>query len=893
MNATAQQTTSAAPQPDAPVQEVLAAVRTGRTARLPGLLRPLDRAQRTVLLAELKVLRAGLRSRGWANWQERDLVNPALVVAGAGCTTGAAAAASWIAARDLRRWRPLPAAVLLDVLSDREPRWLGDLAHRLAARAATAEQDYPLIRMLVGIAGCAMPAGDGCLEGWAASLSVQHTSLVDALRQDPYTAELVPRLFETAEPVASFSWSGDASGRYHWPTALAAVAAEGLVDRAALLDGCTARLLRGGTAPHLKPYLAILQAMDLTAEEERERAADWIALAADAPAAVAGHAQQVLARLAAAGGLAARLLAEMSLTVLFRPEKKLVRAQLVLLGRELVRDPDAAPDLLPVLGEAFGHTDTDIQERALKLAAVHLVAAPDVRAELAERAHLLSPLHRARAVEVLGPDAAPVDDDLPYREILPPPPAQVPLAPAPESVEETVELVAAVLNSRTASVEEFERALDGLVRHTRRDRAALAAALRPALAGRWWLDPEQSRYYTTELAGIEGVAAAVLDARPGEPPHPPQPALASWRSECHHPAFHVAAHARLAEAARHVTDRPLPFLLAFPTHTNGSLDPHTLVERLATYARLGENPGPADFAQALLRTRREPAAVAAAAALGTPEGDRLAAWLGEAGLPATVTRRTAPAVTRHYDTWPEHLVLDTGERPAVLRGFPEPFRELGKARTAAGRCWDGEGDGESALVCALPQDRETLAAWSLPVVTACALREGRGGTAVLPLLAAAGGPAGPALHLALATGLGARHAEDRLRAVDALLTLAARGELDSVRLGSDIGEQLALGTVKSNRLADSLRTAAATGACTTTWSVLAATLPTLLTGPADPRGAGELVEMAADCVERSGAAAPYPDGLAAVAARGGRSRLVTQAVRLGKALDRNRESTGA
>ncbi|MFE3285287.1 DUF6493 family protein, partial [Streptomyces sp. NPDC059233] len=849
MNATAHQTTAPAPQPDAPAPEILAAVRAGRVNALPGLLRPLDRQQRRELLAELKALRADLRAQGWDNWRARDLASRGLVVAGAACSTGAAATASWIAARDLRRWQALPTGILLDVLSDREPRLLGDLAHRLAARAATAEQDYRLIRELVELAGCAMPTTDGCLEGWASSLPSQRIPLVDVLRKDPYTAQLVPCLFETAEPIASLNWLGEPTGPYHWPTALAALVEEGFLDRAALLDGCTARLLRGGTAPHLKPYLAILQALNPTAQEERERAADWIALAADAPSAVAGHAQQVLARLAAAGGLTPGLLAEMSSTVLFRPEKKLVRAQLVLLGRELVRDPAAAPELLPVLGEAFGHTDTDIQERALKLAAAHLVADPDVRAELAVQAHLLSPLHRARAVEVLGPAAAPAADAAPYREILPPPPAQVLLAPAPESVEETVELVAAVINSRSASVEEYERALDGLVRHAHRDRTALAAALRPALAGRWWLDPAQSRHHTHDLPGIEHVAAAVLDVHPATPIHAPRTPLASWRSDCHHPAFHVAAHARLAEAARHIADRPLPFLLALPTHTSGSLDPWTLIERLAAYARLGATPGPADFAQALLRTRRDPAAIPAASALGTPEGDRLAAWLGEDGRPAAVTRRTAPARARHYDVWPEHLTLDTGERPTVLHGFPEAFRELGQARTATGRCWDGDGD--ASLVAALPEDRETLAAWSLPGITSCALHEGRGGTAVLPLLAAAGGPAGPTLHLAVATGLGARYAEDRLRAVDALLALAARGELDAVRLGTDLGEQLTLDTVKPNRLADSLRTAAATGACATTWAVLAAALPALLTGTADPRGTGELLEIAAECVEQS------------------------------------------
>ncbi|MFE1805561.1 DUF6493 family protein [Streptomyces sp. NPDC059533] len=891
MNATAHQTP--APQPDAPAPEILAAVRAGRVNALPGLLKPLDRQQRRELLAELKTLRADLRSQGWDNWRERDLASRGLVVAGAACSTGAAATASWMAARDLRRWQALPTGVLLDVLSDREPRLLGDLAHRLAARAATAEQDYRLIRELVGLAGCAMPTTDGCLEGWASSLPSQRIPLVDALRKDPYTAQLVPCLFETTEPIAALNWLGEPTGPYHWPTALSTLTEEGLLDRTALLDGCTARLLRGGTAPHLKPYLTILQALNPTAREERERTADWIALAADAPSAVAGHAQQVLARLAAAGGLTPGLLAEMSSTVLFRPEKKLVRAQLVLLGRELVRDPAAARELLPVIGEAFGHPDTDIQERALKLAAAHLVPDPEVHAELAFQAHLLSPLHRSRAVELLGPDAAPAADTTPYREILPPPPAQVPLAPAPDSVEETVELVAAVINSRSASVEEYERALDGLVRHAHRDRAALAAALRPALAGRWWLDPVQSRHYTSELPGIEHVAAAVLDARPGRSARP-SGALASWHSECHHPAFHVAAHARLAEAARYVADGPLPFLLAFPTHTSGSLDPRTLIERLTAYARLGASPGPVDFAQALLRTRRDPTAIPAASALGTPEGDRLAAWLGEDGLPAAVTRRNAPARARHFDVWPEHLTLDTGERPTVLRGFPEPFRALGQARrTATGRCWDGDGVGDAALVAALPEDRETLAAWSLTAITSCALHDGRGGTAVLPLLAAAGGPAGPALHLAVATGLGARHAEDRLRAVDALLALAARGELDAVRLGTDLGEQLALGAVKPNRLADSLRTAAATGACTTTWAVLAAALPALLTGTAEPRGTGELLEIAADCVEQSLVTSPHPDGLAAAAARGGRSRLVTQAVRLGKALDRNGESVAA
>ncbi|MEU2827509.1 DUF6493 family protein [Streptomyces lavendulae] len=872
--------------------DLLAAVREGRTAELPALLGPLDRDRRKALLAGLKELRGELRAAGWARWQERDLMNPALLVAGAGCHTGAAAAAAWLGARDLRSWRQPPTDLLLDVLADRDPKWLGDLAHRLAARSATAEQDYPLISALVRLAGCPMPTTDGCVEGWAAAVGASPTPLATALREDPYATALVPRLFETAEPVRALAGRCDPDHPHHWPAALAALAEDGHVDRAALLDGCTARLLRGGKPAQLKPYQAVLQGLRPTGAEEGERAADWIALTADAPSPVAGQAQQTLARLAAAGRLTPRLLAEMSAAALFRPEKKLVRAQLVLLGKELRRDPSAAPELLPVLGDAFGHPDTDIQERALNLAAAHLTDDPALRAALADQAPLLSPAHRGRAAELFGASATGAEDAEPYREILPPPPVPVPVAPAPETVAETVELVAALVNSRTVNLDEFERALDGLVRHSHRDRAALAEALGPALAGRWWLDPEDSRYYTTsvQLPGLEQVAAAVLGARPAREVHPPH---VSRPSDCHHTGLRLAHHARLTEAARRITDRPLPFLLATPTAQTGSLDPEVLVARLAEYHRLGESPAPADFAQALLRVRRDPAAVPGAAALGTPEGDRLAAWLGRGGEGALVTRRVAPAMGYRYTEEPERIVLDTGARPEVLRDFPNPFRELARPRDAAERCWDSGDD--LALIAVLPEDRETLSAWWLPALTACAVHGGRGGAAVLPRLAAAGGPAGPALHLVIAVGLGARHPEDRLTAVDALLTLAARGELDGVRLGTDLAELLGLGTVKSNRLADSLRTAAATGAHATTWAVLASALPALLTGTGTGTGVGtgELLALAADCVEQSGAASPEPAGLAAAAAGTGRSRLVTQSARLREALRRNRRAAEA
>ncbi|MYV56786.1 hypothetical protein GT042_30615, partial [Streptomyces sp. SID3212] len=167
----------------------------------------------------------------------------------------------------------------------------------------------------------------------------------------------------------------------------------------------------------------------------------------------------------------------------------------------------------------------------------------------------------------------------------------------------------------------------------------------------------------------------------------------------------------------------------------------------------------------------------------------------------------------------------------------------------------------------------------------------------LPLGAEAGGPAGPALRLAVAYGLGARHPGDRLAAVDALLVLAAQGELDGPQLGRDMAMLTISGTVKLNRLADSARTAAATGAYRTVWSVLGAALSDLLADTSRP-GLGDLLSVAAECAERGAVAGAVPGttgstgtgadpgirGLAEVAARGGSSRLTAQAARLLNAL---------
>ncbi|KUN16897.1 hypothetical protein AQJ23_42790 [Streptomyces antibioticus] len=871
---------------------LMEAVRAGRTGELPGLLDGMTDAERRAVFPELKELRKELRADRWSVQAGRAY--PSLHVAGAACQTGAAAVANWLAAADMS-WRQAPPAVLIDVLADRESDWLADVVHRLAQRPPRAEVPYALMAGLVRLAACRVPTTPAYVEGWVqhiGSVWQRGDTLLARLRKDPHLPQLVAALFETDDIGGTLQWPAE-EGPDSWTGALAQLTAEGALERGAMVRACVSRLLRGGSAADHRGFLRLLKALALTRGEERERTAEWLALAADAPSVVAGYAQSVLGGLALEGELPARQLAEMSGAVLFRTEKKLVRAQLVLLGKVMAREAATADELLPAAAQAFGHEDSDVQERALKLVERHLKkAGPGTRKELASAAEQLIPTLHTRAVASLG--AAPAAmGPLVYEEALPPVPEPVRLAPAPASVAELAEEVGASLVSG-GDVAAFERTLDGLVRHAHDDREVLVEALGPAVARVWWVTADDERVRESTyfdhynhlhlvLASLLGkvrtaaLRAAVVQGTTGQ--------------TCVHSALDRAFRARIAEVAYRMRTDPLPFLLSTPTCSTGLLEPDELVERLIEYRRLGARPSDADFAQALLRVRlgdRAAAASAAerAAALGTEEGDRLAQWLTSGGPQLPVGRRR----TAHA-----RVLVECDQLEELQDDFPREFRPLGQPVSVYRErwyCYHWDDAIRPHWLAVLPERRELVAARMLRDLSTVAVEDTRGAAAVLPLLAESGGEAGDAVHLCVAYGLGARHEEDRLAAVDALLVLAARGQLDAALLGADLGQLIRDGAVKPLRLADSLRTAAATGANATIWGMLRHTLPLLLGdlaagGPdgqaARSRGLGELLAVAAECAERSGARGELPH-LAGAAARRGSSRLVTQARRLQGAL---------
>ncbi|MEU9735344.1 DUF6493 family protein [Streptomyces sp. NPDC048002] len=863
------------------MSSLIETVRAGRIAETVSLLDGMTDGERRAFVPELRALRKELRPDRWSRWSRRVL--PALHLAGAACQTGAAAVADWLAAGDFA-WSPAPPVRLVDVLADRDTAWLADVTHRLARRPENARVPYELMSGLVRLSACPVPTTATYVRGWLMHIGgswVRSGPLADRLRQEPQLAELVAALFEIDEIGSVLGWlTGE--GRDSWHASLARLAEEGVLERKALLDGCVARLLRGGRASDVRAFLHLVRALEPTREEQRERVADWTALAGDAASPVAAHAQSVLAGLALDGELAPHRLAEMSQAVLFRTEKKLVRSQLVLLGKVLARDASATEVLLPALAQALAHPDSEIQERAVKLVERHApgTAETGIREELVSAAEQLTPALRARVAGALGVAPAPA---APYEESLPPAPVPERLAPAPESAAELAEEVGALLAAED-DVAAFERTLDGLVRHAHRDRDALREALAPVVGRLHWFSVDQVD--PGDFFGhrpLELVLAALLGRTA---PHGfrgiPQDPMS--RTDCVHAPLSRAFNARIWEVARLVSADPPPFLLATPSFGTGLLVPDELVSRLDTYRELGVTPAPVDFALALLRVgRRDRTAAGAAAeravALGTPEGDRLARWLTSGGpdLPAVRRRTAGPRV-----------LLEFSEVEELQRDFPPELRPLGRPVSVyreRWHCYHWDGAQRPHWAALLPERRELVAVRLLRDLSSTAVEDTRGAAAILPRLAESGGEAGPALHLGVAYGLGARHEADRLAAVDALLVLAAGGQLDTARLGGDLGGLMASGTVKPSRLVESVRTAAATGAEATVWEVLRHTLPAVLAEPAGartgppPRGLADLLALAADCAGRCGARGEVPQ-LAQTAERGGSSRLVAQARRL-------------
>lgn len=838
----------------------------------------------------------------------------ALFAARLGCQVTPEATAAWI--------RTYPYFTMdawtVDLLDLYPVAWRAELVAHLGERATTAGAVFAVTEHLVRDTGCPLPASHEFVLAWLsdrADNQERHSRVLggapgadflERLRADDFTPMLLP--LAVARP-----------GRlvFGWHTserpleALIGLAAEGVVDRdelihnlftdmvgdpphgtravitlealaltpaehagvarerAALVDHLLGRLLEDGTRTEIAPFLAFLGALASTPAEEALVVRDYLALL-DRSLPVATYAQEVLTGLDEAGLLEPELLTEACERVLLRPEKKLVRAQLGWLGRVARRDPARAGRALVDAAMTFGHREMTLQEQALKLVAQHLKAAGDsVLPELRTAAGQLSPGLSARGAELLG---TPQDTatEQPYADVLPavPEPRPVP-GPIATAAEVAQEVAAVVANDR--DVVAFERALDGLVRHAHLDRTALAEALKPVMRREPKSDVDwvQSDLYdvASALRGDEPRRRAVMMQRAVH-------VTRTGPSRTYSLAGSMLA-ARLTEAMEVIESGTQPFLLAVPTLATGALDAAVLVERISALDELGVTPAPVDLAQALLRVTPTPdeQVLRAAEALGSDAGQRLARWLREGG-PAHQDsepkgwphcKPPKPASQGWWTPARPGAVFDP-PLPPVAAALLGPYVGNRGLADPMAPCW----------VAQLPHHRDELMArdYFEPRTSQ------RGWPRNLPYVVESGGPAGYSVHLALAFGLIWQMESDAV--VDAVLVLAARGQLDAGLLGRQLEALLNHGWPHADKASDSLRAAAETGAYATVWSVLEAALPGLLR-ETPVRGTAHLLSLAVECASRCGAKGEITE-VTAVAARSASSQVVRNARLLRDAL---------
>ncbi|MEU5726470.1 DUF6493 family protein [Micromonospora sp. NPDC047738] len=839
----------------------------GKVPAVQAALVELDEAARRALGDEL-VAHVRRRRDHW--WSGRE--STALAVAAVGTLSTATKAAALLGRRSVWLGDADPEPVV-ETARQRGVTWLADLAYRLAERLRRNEpgEGWHFVAGLLVAEKAAPPTGDAFVAGWARAMwwrpgNRQRPPLLDRLRADPFLDVLLPRLFEVDGVGLELTAGGAGGDRQAVPQALAALAAEGRLDRSTLLDGVLGRLLRGDRPTALQPFLALHDLLAPAPAEVAARSAAYLRLLADAPGPVATTAQRTLRSLDVDVELESLL--DVSRAVLTRPEKALVRGQLSWLDRLARQRPDRAAEIAAVVAVAAEHPGADLRDRAAAIATRHG--------------------HRpaaAVAVPVAG-------DELP-------PPAPPAAAPPPiAEVDELVEEVSALLGGRWPALA-VERILDGLVRLATTDGDRLRAALLPVLQRQrvgaydhMWavFNLSVQLHWVLRAAADPADAAArrghwasmLTESRPR-----------TWRlfrrgpavDRARRPALTQLYCARLAEIGQRLDGRDDPGLLAAPTSATGALDPAALYERLAA---LGDRPvWRWDLTQALLRLPAvvdEPLA-ARAAALGTPAGDDLASWLRGDALPApaqqvvTVGRRDrSGSYDWGYDRLPVRRTLVATTPP---EGVADQLGLLTVTPRPVGQHHSGWDDLWPAV---LPGHRGLVAARLLRQIAETAQEDVREGATILPALAECTGAGGPALDLALAYGLCARHEVDRVATLDALLMLAAAGDLDAPAVGGHLGALAADGQVTLTRAATPLRDAVSAGARLSTWRLLAAALPPLLAAPTPPRGTPDLLTLAAETATATGVRIEVP-GLADVVARGGGSRLVTEARRLAAELD--------
>lgn len=889
-------------------QQLRTAVESADAKQVRALLAPYAPGELKHLVKELTTLRAELRREAPSEWSITRGLRATLMVAAMMCVQTPAQAATWLSRGPLFDG-------FADAVSDgvslltlrRDTGWLGELAIRLVERMRqTPDRDFwDFVDALAAVSEAQIPVNAGYAAGWLNAARWQRYStrtagvappLVDWLRGRRLLRECVLALFEFDGLGSDFVVYPGAARAHHdqWPSALTTLIDEGRLDRAELIEACTARLLRGDGTGSLRGHLTLFEALAPTPDEVRARLGTYQSMATSAASTVSKVAVRELRALDAAQPFDPTDFADFSAAMLTRTENGAVTAHLAWIDAVLKRDPGTAAILLPRIGDAFAHQAAAVQQRALRILAKHLAKADErALAELRLASQSLDPALKPEADALLAPagagagdGAAPGGGGVPTDVPIPfglPAYSPIPLPPLPATPEELLTAIAPSFARGAMDPLEVEQIMAAVAILSHRDRAGLAAVLRP-LAERHRPAGEGSlvRMSISELTVLPSALRSLFHAVLGEEVRKERVRV-DLRKQPQVPK--TALVLRIQELTDHLLHGPtVPVLLATPTEASGAIDPAVFEERAELYRRQGIALLPFDLEQARLRMappppeRRELLDALAAAEVGVP--------LEPLGMPA-VERRTTSA-------WPR-LTLPKRESPkaALSAMLYPPLVVDGKLRFPGyRRTWTNDHQAEF-WPTTLPRDPDQIAAHAMADLDRLANKESGEPTTIFPALAETAGTPGPLTHLALAYALAADRPEQRIAAQDALLILAARGLLRPAELGRLAAALWLRDLVRGSRLVEALNQAEQAGAGPEVLAAALAAVSVLARRP-ETRGLADVLLLATRCAlgaaaaGRSVPAAADVPGLSELACAAKPKRVGQEARRLAAALGAHR-----
>ena len=909
------------------------ALRRGDLGALERLL--LDPSlERTEVAQELGELTRNRSRRDWSAMPNAEAHGIALIIVAALPTPAPIVVA--LSRRPLltQLWNA-PVDALVRVALARDVPWHAELGRRLLERATPASAElYPFAATLLARTGtpAPQPVPAGAVVGWleAARARLQGQGVrtaetaADALLADPLRLQPLPGLFtDGVERGLALQVQVDHRGTSLLPAGIAVLATRGLVDRSVLLAGAVERLLRGGSAADLRPYVLLLDHLAPTLAEWEPHGSDLVALTGSEAGAVAAEAQSVLHRLHGYGRVSDEAVLEASATLLRRSGKGTARAALSRLERMARRDDVDVEALARAAAAGFDHPSHDVAERALALVAAALPSLDESdRQDLAAAAVLLDPALAQSAREVFGGPS----DAVPTGRSTPPVAAPVPgstgghgatavasfgavgpaahdsrprpvRTPWPVADADPGEVASLLRGDHGSDLVAWESAFAGLIRLRATDPAGLREAVADVGVEGWLGGPQAGAIRTRllreirddSLGGFADSVRSFFSRLTGSSPARPT-AEPSWDvpdGMLVSPLPHLA---RLAEAAKNLRDRPVPMLVATPSHTDGSIAVEVLLDRLTRAAHECWQPWPIDLEQALLRVTvpfdrvRALDLARAAHALATPAATALARWLEQGGLPdpEVTVSRVVPEPDGydggHPGSWLAPTVAPRAAPPGPLTAALLDIPVTGVVQRHGNGVERPSGNIGWLDLVPLPHHPEVQAAWMLPALTWYREYAGRPSAVALQSFDGRAGTATGAVLAQLLLG----EADARTTAVDVALHLTGVGQQWGAWTALRVVDAVRHGSVLT-RAVEPLRTIAAGGGAHEVLVLLVTALPPLVV--AAVRGLPDALALTTSLVVEHGipehAGPELPEALGSFT---GRSRTAQESRRLLEAL---------